>query len=138
MQKKIIYTDNNATTRIDPEVFEAMKPYLTDYYGNPSSIYKFGGQVAAPIEKARERVASLLGAEKSEITFTSCGTESNSAAIFSALDVCSKKNKIVISKVEHPAILNLGKYFNEKGYHVSYVPVDKDGRLDMQALGRND
>ena len=74
MQQKIIYVDNNATTCIDPEVFEAMKPYLTDYYGNPSSIYRFGGQVAAPIEKARKQVASLIGADADEITFTSCGT----------------------------------------------------------------
>lgn len=132
MQQKVVYVDNNATTRIDPEVFEAMKPYLTDYYGNPSSIYKFGGQIAAPIKKAREQVASLLGAEVEEIVFTSCGTESDSTAIYSALNVCPKKKKIVISKVEHPAILNLGKFFNEKGFAVSIVPVDKNGRIDME------
>ena len=134
MQQKVVYVDNNATTRIDPEVFDAMRPYLTDYYGNPSSIYKFGGQIATPIKKAREQVASLLGAEPEEIIFTSCGTESDSAAIYSALNVCPKKKKIVMSKVEHPAILNLGKFFNEKGYLVSYVPVDKNGRIDMQRL----
>jgi len=134
MQQKIIYVDNNATTCIDPEVFEAMKPYLTDYYGNPSSIYRFGGQVAAPIEKARKQVASLIGADADEITFTSCGTESDSAAIFSALSVCPKKKKIVISKVEHPAIQNLGKLFKEKGYKIAEVPVDKNGRIDMERL----
>lgn len=135
MQKKVIYVDNNATTCIDPEVFEAMKPFLTDFYGNPSSIYRFGGQVADPIDKAREQVASLLGAEKEEIVFTSCGTESDSTAIFSALNICPKKKKIVISKVEHPAILNLGKLFREKGYKIAEVPVDKNGRIDMERLG---
>ena len=134
MQQKVIYADNNATTKIDPEVFEAMKPFLTDFYGNPSSIYKFGGQVSAPIKKAREQVASLLGAEAEEIVFTSCGTESDSTAIFSALNICPKKKKIVISKVEHPAILNLGKFFKEKGYKIAEVPVDKNGRIDMERL----
>ena len=134
MQKKIIYADNNATTKIDPEVFEAMKPYLTDYYGNPSSIYRFGGQVATPIKKARKQVAKLIGAEPEEIIFTSCGTESDSTAIYSALNICSKKNKIVISKVEHPAILNLGKYYTERGYKVSVVPVDKNGKIDIERL----
>ena len=134
MQQKIIYADNNATTKVDPEVFEAMRPFLTDFYGNPSSIYKFGGQVAAPMEQARGQVASLLGAEAEEIIFTSCGTESDSAAIFSALNICPKKKKIVISKVEHPAILNLGKFFKEKGYKIAEVPVDRNARIDMKRL----
>lgn len=134
MQQKIVYVDNNATTQVDPEVFEEMKPFLTEYYGNPSSIYRFGGQVAKNIEKAREQVADLLGAEPCEIMFTSCGTESDSAAVLSALKVCTKRNKIVISKVEHPAILNLAKELRDKGYKISEVPVDNHGRINMARL----
>jgi len=134
MQKNVVYVDNNATTSIDPEVFEAMKPFLTDYYGNPSSIYRFGGQVATPLKKAREQVAALLNSESEEIIFTSCGTESDSAAISSASHVPPKTHKTVLSKVEHPAILNLGKHFRQKGYKVSEVPVDRSGRIDMERL----
>ena len=106
---KVIYFDNNATTMVAPEVFEAMKPFLTNLYGNPSSIHRFGGQVAAHVEAARESLASLLGAAPTELIFTSCGTESDSAAIFSALLNCPKRNKVVTTKVEHPAVLSLGK-----------------------------
>lgn len=133
-EQKIIYVDNNATTAIDPQVFEAMKPYLTDLYGNPSSVHTFGGQVAAHIENARNQLAQLIGADSKEIIFTSCGTESNSAAIFSALYLCPKRRKIVISKVEHPAVLNVGKELVRRGYKVEEVPVDSKGRIDMERL----
>lgn len=130
--EKVIYMDNNATTAVAPEVFEAMRPFLTELYGNPSSIHHFGGQVAAHIEAAREQMAALLGAAPTEVIFTSCGTESDSAAIHSALSLCPKRNKLVVSKVEHPAVLNLGKDLERRGYRVSLIPVDGKGRLDME------
>lgn len=130
--EKVIYFDNNATTAVAPEVLEAMRPFLTELYGNPSSIHHFGGQVAAHIETAREQLASLIGAAPTEVIFTSCGTESDSAAIHSALNLCPKRNKLVISKVEHPAVLNLGKDLERRGYRVSLIPVDGKGRLDME------
>lgn len=130
--EKVLYLDNNATTAVAPEVFEAMRPFLTEFYGNPSSIHHFGGQVAAHIETAREKLASLLGAQPSEVIFTSCGTESDSSAIYSALSLCNQRRKVVISKVEHPAILALGKELERRGYTVVQIPVDSKGRLDME------
>ncbi|MCP4176970.1 MAG: cysteine desulfurase NifS [bacterium] len=134
MEKKVIYVDNNATTAVDPEVFQAMKPFLTDFYGNPSSIHRFGGQVAEHIENARKQVASLLGADPEEITFTSCGTESDNAAIYSALNNCPTRRKVVITKVEHPAVLNLGNHLRQMGYIVTEIPVDKKGRIDLEVV----
>lgn len=131
---KTVYLDNNATTAVAPDVFDAMKPFLCDLYGNASSIHTFGGQTAAHIEKARENVARLLGAAASEIIFTSCGTESDNAAIFSAINICPKRRKVVISKVEHPAVLNVGKELERRGYRVAEVPVDSCGRIDMESL----
>lgn len=140
-QPELIYVDNNATTAVAPEVFEAMKPFLCEKYGNPSSIYSFGGLVAEDIKKARAQVAKLLGAthvndlgEYTEVVFTSCGTESDNAAINSALRICPKKKKVVMSKVEHPAVLNVGKDLERRGYKVAYVPVDAKGRIDMERL----
>ena len=130
--EKVVYLDNNATTAVAPKVFEAMRPFLTEFYGNPSSIHHFGGQVAAHIETAREKLASLLGAQPSEVIFTSCGTESDSSAIYSALSLCNQRRKVVISKVEHPAILALGKELERRGYTVVQIPVDSKGRLDME------
>ena len=131
MNSNIIYLDNNATTSVAPEVFEAMTPYLTEFYGNPSSIHRFGGQLAAKVEEARAQLGALIGAQNSEIIFTSCGTESDTTAIRSALSICPKRRKVVISKVEHPAVLNLGKELERNGYKVSIIPVDSKGRLDM-------
>ena len=131
MDKKVIYLDNNATTCVAPEVFEAMTPYLTEFYGNPSSIHRFGGQLMAKVDEARAQLGALLGAQNSEIIFTSCGTESDTTAIRSALAICPKRRKVVISKVEHPAVLNLGKELERNGYKVSIIPVDAKGRLDM-------
>jgi len=134
MNEKIIYVDNNATTAVDQVVFETMKPFLTELYGNPSSIHTFGGQVGKYVEEARSSVASLLGADSKEIIFTSCGTESDSSAIYSALHLCPKKKKVVISKVEHPAVLSLGQELVRRGYKVEEVPVDSKGRLDMDRM----
>ena len=132
--RKPIYFDNNATTPVAPEVFDAMAPFFTEFYGNPSSVHTFGGQVERHIEDARESVAALLGADSREIIFTSCGTESDNAAIFSALHLCPTKRKVVVSKVEHPAVLNLGKELVRRGVEVAEVPVDSNGRVDMERL----
>ena len=131
-EERVIYLDNNATTRTAPEAVQAMLPYFSEYYGNASSIHKFGGRLAKVVEEGRAKVAAFLGADPSEIIFTSCGTESDNAAILSALDVCPKRRKIVISTVEHPAILNLGKDLERRGYTVVKIPVDNFGRLDME------
>ena len=131
-EERVIYLDNNATTRTAPEAVAAMLPYFSEYYGNASSIHTFGGRLAKVVEEGRAKVAGFLGADPSEIIFTSCGTEGDNAAILSALDVCPKRRrKIVISTVEHPAILNLGKDLERRGYTVVKIPVDSLGRLDM-------
>ena len=131
-EERVIYLDNNATTRTAPEAVAAMLPYFSEYYGNASSIHKFGGRLAKVVEEGRAKVAGFLGADPSEIIFTSCGTEGDNAAILSALDVCPvRRRKIVISTVEHPAILNLGKDLERRGYTVVKIPVDSLGRLDM-------
>ena len=130
----IIYLDNNATTKVAPEVVDTMLPYLADYYGNPSSMHSFGGDVGEKIKAARQHVATLIGASADEIVFTSCGTESNSTAIRAAIESNPDKKHIVTSRVEHPAIKNLYETLSKKGYRVTFVPVDNDGRLDLDYL----
>ena len=141
MDKKVIYLDNNATTAVAPEVFEAMKPYFCERYGNPSSIHRFGGSVAADIENARRQVADLLGATyrdkdncATEIIFTSCGTESDNAAINAALNAMPDRKKVVTTAVEHPAILHYCEELTRKGIEVVIIGVDGQGKLDMTAL----
>lgn len=129
-----IYLDNNATTKVAEEVLEVMLPYLREYYGNPSSMHTFGGQVARTVKAARERVAALLGAEPSEIIFTSCGSEGDNTAIRAALTTQPQKKHIVTTLVEHPAVLNLCKRLEKEGYSVTYLPVDGKGQLDLNAL----
>ncbi|HUM78708.1 MAG TPA: aminotransferase class V-fold PLP-dependent enzyme, partial [Candidatus Saccharicenans sp.] len=131
---KVIYFDNNATTRVSPEVKEAMDLFLTELYGNPSSIHQFGGQVKKHLEEARAKVASLLGCQPEEIIFTSCGTESDSTAIYSALNAYPEKKHIVTTAVEHPAIYNLCRYLERQGYRVTYLSVDEEGQLDLEEL----
>ncbi|MBK5100016.1 MAG: cysteine desulfurase NifS [Desulfobacteraceae bacterium] len=128
---KTIYLDNNATTQVAPEVLEVMVPYLHDLYGNPSSAHTFGGQVGRKIREAREQVAALIGAQPEEIIFTSCGTESDNAAVRSALATQPQKRHILTSRVEHPAIKSLGSHLSNQGYQVTEIPVDGKGRLDM-------
>jgi len=128
---KTIYMDNNATTRVAPEVLETMLPFLTDRYGNPSSAYSFGGEVARDIRRARERVAGLLGASPDEIVFTSCGSESDNTAIMSALNTGKGKMHIVTTRVEHPAVKVLCGELTKRGVRVTEIPVDREGRLDM-------
>jgi len=134
MQNNCIYLDNNATTKIDPQVVEAMMPYLTDYYANPSSMHTFGGQLGKAVKKAREQVAALLGAEESEIVFTSCGTEGDNAAIHAALLAQPEKRHIITSQVEHPAVLNVCKQLESKGYQVTYLSVNAKGQIDLSEL----
>ena len=131
---KAIYFDNNATTRVADEVYEAMQPYFKDLYGNPSSMHTFGGQVGIRIREARERVAGLLGCDPAEIIFTSCGTESDSAAIHGALATVPQKRKVITSRVEHPAVLAVCRDLETRGYMVVELGVDKLGRLDLNEL----
>ncbi len=134
MKKECIYLDNNATTKVDPEVVEAMLPYFTDYYGNPSSMHSFGGQVGKAVNKAREQMAALLGANESEIIFTSGGTEGDNAAIKAALLAQPNKRHIVTTQVEHPAVLALCKQLENQGYTVTYLSVNGQGQLDLNEL----
>ncbi len=130
---KNIYMDNNATTQVDPAVFDEMKPYFTELYGNPSSMHRFGGQVGVQMKEARQRVADTLNCEPDEIIFTSCGSESDNTAIRSALNAQPKKRHIVTTRVEHPAILSFCKFLEKKeGYEVTYLSTDTSGRLDME------
>ena len=133
---KTIYVDNNATTQVAPEVFEEMTPYFTELYGNPSSMHFFGGQVERKVEEARERVAGLLGARPQEIIFTSCGTESDNAAIMSALRCNPEKRHVVTTRVEHPAVKNVVSHLKREGYRVTELPVDRQGLLSMEEVSR--
>ncbi|CDQ10267.1 cysteine desulfurase (tRNA sulfurtransferase), PLP-dependent [Acidithiobacillus ferrivorans] len=129
------YMDNNATTRVDPRVLETILPYFSEYYGNPSSMHSFGGDVGKRLEEARASVQALLGVEHdSEIIFTSCGTESDNTAILSALAIQPSRREIITSVVEHPAILALCDHLERhEGYKVHYIPVDRLGRISMEA-----
>lgn len=128
---KTIYFDNNATTMVAPEVTEAMQPFFTTYWANPSSMHTFGGQVHKYVEKGREQIAQLLGASPSEIIFTSCGTESDNTAIWSALQTQPDKRHIITTMVEHPAILQTAAFWERNGYRVTRLHVDTRGRLDL-------
>ena len=135
MSSNVVYMDNNATTRVAPEVLEAMLPYFSDLYGNPSSMHTFGGQVGKALKDAREQIANQIGASPDEIIFTSCGTESDSTAIFSALQAFPEKRHIVTTRVEHPAIKNLCENIDNLTGHkhkVTLLPVDREGMLDLQ------
>ncbi len=130
----IIYLDNNATTRVDPAVVEVMLPLFSELYGNASSIHTFGGQMGRYVDTAREQVAALLGAHPEEIIFTSCGTESDSTAIQSALETQPEKRHIITTRVEHPAVLAQGALLESKGYEVTWLGVDAQGRLRLDEL----
>ena len=131
---KVIYLDNNATTMVAPEVYEAMAPYFTELYGNPSSMHSFGGQVGVAVDRARQQVASLLGCDVAELVFTSCGTESDSTAILSALKANPDKRHVITTRVEHPAVKNLcenlGAMTGTK-YRVTMLKVAEDGMVDF-------
>ncbi|HBN27084.1 MAG TPA: cysteine desulfurase NifS [Desulfobacteraceae bacterium] len=131
---KIVYVDNNATTKVDKEVVDAMLPYFSDSYGNPSSMHTFGGSVAQKIKEARAKVAELINADPEEIVFTSCGSESNNTAIMSALNSFPDKKHIITTRVEHPAVKSRVEYCTRNGYRANFVPVDNLGRLDLDYL----
>ena len=132
--EQTIYLDNNATTKLDQAVLEEMLPYLNEFYGNPSSMYTFGGQVSKALKKARSRVAALLNAEDTEIIFTSCGTEGDNAAIRAAITAQPNKRHIITTQVEHPAVLNVCKHLEKQGYTVTYLSVDSQGMIDLTEL----
>jgi cysteine desulfurase len=133
---QIIYLDNNATTQLDPAVIEEMLPFLTDYYGNPSSGYTFGRQVRRAIDLARERVAALLGCDPAEIVFTSCGTESNNAAVNSALQLDPNRRHVVTTAVEHSATRRHCETIAKRDCSVTVVGVNAEGNLDLDELER--
>lgn len=129
-----IYLDNNATTRVDPAVVETMLPFFTEQFGNPSSMHNFGDRVGRALKQARTQVQTLIGAaHDSEIIFTSCGTESDSTALLSALRAQPDRSEIITTVVEHPAVLNLCDQLEKEGYTVHRLGVDSRGRLDLQA-----
>lgn len=131
----VIYFDNNATTRVAPQVHEAMAPYLAELYGNPSSIHGFGSRVGRALDRARGQVAELLGADDEvEVLFTSCGSEGDNTAIRGVLEAAPGKRHLVTTAVEHPAVLGLGQHLEKKGYRVTWLGVDEDGRLDLDEL----
>ena len=135
MTQKVVYLDNNATTMVDPKVFEAMKPYFCELYGNPSSMHAFGGQVAKAIADAREQVKNFLGAKDAkEIIFTASGSEGDNMAIRGILEANKNKKHIITTRIEHPAVLNLYKYFEKQGYDVTYLNVDAKGNIDLNEL----
>ena len=130
-----IYLDYNATAPIHPEVLEAMRPYLTEKFGNPSSLHSFGREAKVAVEDAREKVAKLINAHPSEIYFTSCGSESDNWAIKGILWANKNKgNHIIISKIEHQAVLETCKFLEENGYSVTYLDVDKFGMVNSDDL----
>lgn len=131
---KTIYLDNNATTRVAPEVLEEMLPYFSERYGNPSSMHNFGGQVGKELRAAREKMAGLLGARPEEILYTSCGTESDNTAIRAALAAHPNRRQVVTTRVEHPAVKSLCEHLVKEGYRVTFVPVDRSGSLDLDYL----
>ena len=134
---KVIYFDNNATTRVAPEVADAMIPMLREFWGNPSSAYAFGSQVHGHVEKARETIAALINCDPKEVVFTSCGTESNNSAIHSALVTNPGKKHVITTAVEHSANINFGAYLQKMGFEVTYLPVESDGSLDVHLLEKS-
>lgn len=134
---RAIYLDNNATTKCDEEVLNAMLPYLKDSYGNPSSIYVFSKDVKEKVKEARKNIAKLLNADENEIIFTSCASESNSAAIISAVKNNPNKKHIITTKVEHASIVETMKYLETVGYDITYLQVDKQGRIDLNELNNS-
>ncbi|HIE11490.1 MAG TPA: cysteine desulfurase NifS [Kiritimatiellae bacterium] len=134
MKERVVYLDNNATTRVSPEVVQAMEPFLGDMWGNPSSIHTFGGQVRQHLGHARERVAALIGAEPEEIIFTSCGTESNNTALKGVMLTRDPGARLITTAVEHPSVLNVCRYLGSVGFQIAELGVDGQGHLDLQQL----
>ena len=131
---KTVYLDNNATSQPAPEVIDAMTPFFSELWGNPSSMHYFGGQVKRYVDRAREQVAALIGADPAEIIFTGCGTESDNMAIYGAVEAAGEPVNIITSRVEHLAVLATCRHFGDHGYHVMEIGVDRGGRLAMDEL----
>lgn len=136
-QRRIFYFDNNATTRVAPEVVEAMTPFFTERWGNASSAYGFGNQVVKDMDLAREQVAALIGADPREIVFTSCGTEANNTALHSALITQPGKRHVLTTAVEHSANIKYCEYLRRRGYEVTFLPVESDGSMDLHLLEKS-
>jgi len=134
MKAPRVYLDNNATTRVAPEVLEEMLPFLKERYGNPSSMYAFGGNVHRDLDEARERMAALLNCHPTEVVFTSCGSESDNHAIRGLVDAYPEKGHIITTKVEHPAVKNQVPYLRRRGLQVTELAVDGKGNLDLEEL----
>jgi len=133
----IIYLDNNATTRVDDKVFEAMLPYLKEEYANPSSMYEFAQKPSHAIKEARVKIRDFLNAaNEKEIIFTSCGSESANEAIRGVLNINKNQRHIITTKVEHPAVLNLYRTLEKQGYTVDYINVNANGELDLEELNK--
>ena len=130
----MVYLDNNATTPLDPAVADKMCWFLREHFGNPSSIYPIGRQVKDLVDQARTQVAATIGAHRSEVIFTGSGTEADNFALRGVLDASPDKNEIIVSAIEHPAVLNSAKYLEKKGVKVAYLPVDRTGLVDLDFL----
>ena len=136
--EKLIYLDNAATTQVYPDVFEEMKPYFTEYYGNPSSVYRFAQESKNKVERAREEIAEMLNAKPEEIYFTGGGSESDNWALVATAETYAKKGKhIITSKIEHHAILHTCEYLESRGYEVTYLDVDENGLIDLEQLKKS-
>lgn len=131
---RTVYLDNNATTAVAPAVFESMRPFYTEHFGNPSSGHHLGDRPAEAMRDARARLAAFLGCADTEIIFTSCGTEADNLAIRGVVDASREKRHIITTRVEHSAVLNPIKRLESSGYRVTYLGVDRSGHLDMDAL----
>jgi cysteine desulfurase len=136
-RQKTYYFDNNATTRVAPQVVEAMLPFLTEDWGNPSSAYTFGNQIARCIQDARAKAAALINADPRDVIFTSCGTESNNTAIHSALMTSPGKRHVATTAVEHSANIKFCEHLQKRGYEVTFLPVESDGSLDLHLLEKS-
>ena len=133
--KKVIYLDNAATTKVRPEVVEAMLPFYTEYYGNPSAVYEFSTPCKEALAKARETVANSLGANDNEIYFTNGGSESDNWALIATAEAYASKGKhIITTKIEHHAILHTCEYLEKRGYEITYLPVDEYGTVSIDEL----
>ena len=128
---RTVYMDNNATTAVAPEVFEAMRPYYEEWYGNASSMHTFGGQLKRNVDEAREQAATLLGCEPEELIFTSGGTESDNTALRGVVSLEPHRRHIITTRVEHPAVLSVCRQLQREGCRLTELAVDAQGRLDV-------
>ena len=133
----MIYLDNAATTKCAPEVVEAMLPWFSEYYGNPSSVYELAGKSKEAVDEARRQIAGVIGAKENEIYFTAGGTEADNWAIKAAYEACKEKgNHIITSKVEHHAVLHTCQWLEKQGARVTYLDVDENGIIRLEDLER--